>query len=137
MENKRKNSRKRQAILDAIHSTTEHPSAEWLYNRLKPVYPDLSLGTIYRNLGIFRESGEICSVGTVCGQERFDGDTHPHAHFVCRSCGKVMDVESPFLGTAFYYELGKQIGAEISGYQLSFFGLCRDCRENRDDPFSL
>lgn len=132
MSTVRKNSRKRQAILDAIRSTKEHPSAEWLYNRLKPEYPDLSLGTVYRNLGIFREDGEIISVGTVCGQERFDGDTHPHAHFVCRSCGKVTDLETPVLGAEFYYELGAQTGAEISGHQLTFFGTCRECREKRD-----
>lgn len=63
----RKYSKKRQAILDALRNTTEHPSAEMLYARLKPEYPDLSLGTVYRNLAMFIRDGDVISVGTVSG----------------------------------------------------------------------
>ena len=71
----RKYSKKRQAILDALRNTTEHPSAEMLYARLKPEYPDLSLGTVYRNLAMFIRDGAVISVGTVSGQERYDAIT--------------------------------------------------------------
>ncbi len=92
----RKHSRKREAILGALRSTKTHPSAEWIYAQLKPLYPDLSLGTVYRNLSLFREEGRIISVGTVNGQERFDADTSPHAHFVCDRCGAVIDMDVEF-----------------------------------------
>ena len=131
MNTVRKNSRKRQAILEAIRGTKEHPSAEWLYAKLKPAYPDLSLGTVYRNLGIFRTDGLVNSVGTVCGQERFDGDTHPHAHFVCTICGKVEDLEMPFPNANVYDKLGRQVQGEITGHQLSFFGICESCVKKR------
>ena len=75
----RKYSKKREAILEALRNTTEHPSAEMLYARLKPEFPDLSLGTVYRNLAMFIRDGDAVSVGTVAGQERYDADTHPHA----------------------------------------------------------
>ena len=87
METARKHSKKREAILEALRSAKDHPSAEMLYSRLKSVYPDLSLGTVYRNLAFFINDGEITSVGTVAGQERYDADTSPHAHFICRRCG--------------------------------------------------
>ena len=79
----RKRSRKRDAILACVRATTCHPSAEWVYQRLKPTIPDLSLGTVYRNLSMFKDEGLVISVGTVGGLERFDGNTKPHTHFVC------------------------------------------------------
>ena len=92
MERTIRHSKKREAILDAIRSTTCHPSAEWVYQTLKPTHPDLSLGTVYRNLMFFRERGEIQSVGVVKGQERFDALVKPHSHFVCDCCGAVSDL---------------------------------------------
>jgi Fur family peroxide stress response transcriptional regulator len=87
-----KYSKKREAILDALRSTKSHPSAEWVYAKLKPLYPDLSLGTVYRNLSLFRGEGQVISIGTVNGQERFDAKTNPHPHFICDVCGEVIDV---------------------------------------------
>ena len=68
----RKNSKKRGAILECIRSTKTHPSAEWIYTQLKPRIPDLSLGTVYRNLNLFKQEGQLISVGVVNGLERFD-----------------------------------------------------------------
>ena len=67
MEGTRKHSRKRDAILDCMRHTTCHPTAEWVYQQLKPVFPDLSLGTVYRNLSVFKASGMIQSIGVVNG----------------------------------------------------------------------
>ena len=79
----RKNSKKRQVILEALAATTAHPTAQELYQQLKPDYPDLSLGTVYRNLSLFAEEGDAMSVGVFRGQERFDARTNPHAHLHC------------------------------------------------------
>ena len=80
MEKAVRYSKKREAILEAIRSTKTHPSADWVYQTLKPTHPDLSLGTVYRNLDFFRQHGTIISVGVVKGQERFDATTTPHTH---------------------------------------------------------
>ena len=84
----RKNSKKRQVILEALAATTAHPTAQELYQQLKPDYPDLSLGTVYRNLSLFSEQGDVMSVGVFRGQERFDARTEPHAHLHCVQCGR-------------------------------------------------
>ena len=89
MEKARRYSPKREAILECLRSTHNHPAAEWGYAQLKPSIPDLSLATVYRNLGQFRKDGTIQVIGNVDGEERYDGDTSPHSHFICRSCGKV------------------------------------------------
>ena len=122
----RKYSKKRQAILEALRNTKEHPSAEMLYAKLKPEYPDLSLGTVYRNLAMFVRDGDAVSVGTVAGQERYDADTRPHAHFICSSCGSVLDVCSPCL-SALDKAVEQETGGEVIGHSLSFSGLCSGC----------
>ena len=86
MEKARRYSPKREAILECLRSTDSHPAAEWVYAQLKPSIPDLSLATVYRNLGQFRKDGTIQVIGNVDGEERYDGDISPHSHFICRSC---------------------------------------------------
>lgn len=125
----RRRSPKREAILAAIRSTHCHPSAEWVYEQVKPAYPDLSLGTVYRNLALFRAEGEIACIGTVNGQERFDRDTSPHAHFICERCGAVLDMDTTALPDGTYAELTARCGLRPRTHSLTFFGLCRDCAE--------
>ena len=91
----RKYSRKREAMLKLINSTTTHPSADWVFQGLREEYPDISLGTVYRNLVLFKEEGSIISIGNVNGQERFDGNVQPHGHFICYQCHAVIDIDSP------------------------------------------
>ena len=93
MESTRRQSKKRDAIREILLASYDHPSVEEIYRRLKPDIPDLSLGTVYRNLALFREEGKAMSVATVAGQERFDGRTHPHAHFICEKCGRHMVIK--------------------------------------------
>ena len=122
----RKFSKKRAAILEALRATDEHPSAEMLYARLKTEFPDLSLGTVYRNLAMFVADGDAVSVGTVNGQERYDADTGPHAHFICASCGRVLDVCSPNL-TGLDREVERETGGVVTSRSLSFSGTCARC----------
>lgn len=127
MEQTRKHSKKREAILEALRGTKEHPSAEMLYSSLKPLYPDLSLGTVYRNLAVFLEAGEIISVGTVAGQERYDATTEPHAHFVCESCGRVLDLDVREKLRGMYGEVESETGGRVKCHSLTFSGECDHC----------
>lgn len=125
---KRQNfSRKREAILQAICSTDTHPTAEWVYQKLKPEYPDLSLGTVYRNISKFKEEGLVMSVGVVNGQERLDGNVVPHTHFVCTSCGAVLDLKTDCLPQNIDVEVAKEFGVEVEVHELVFRGKCPKC----------
>ena len=85
-------SKKRDAMLTLLRGTTCHPSADWVYQQLKAEYPDLSLGTVYRNLNHLCGHGLIRRVGPVNGQERYDGTLSPHSHFICNRCGAILDL---------------------------------------------
>ena len=119
-------SRKREAILSAICSTDIHPTADWIYQKLKPIYPDLSLGTVYRNIARFKEDGLIISVGVVEGQERLDGTTAPHAHFISK-CGCVLDVEDVEQDAQLDFDVSKRIRCQIDSHDLVFHGICEEC----------
>ena len=128
MEQKTKRFKKRDAILDCVRSTKVHPSADWVYARLKPDISDLSLGTVYRNLALFKEQGLITSLGTVKGVERFDGNNDPHVHFVCNCCGDVSDLMEIHLPTELTTEATAACGGTIQTSQLIFTGKCRNCQ---------
>ena len=128
MQPVRKNSRKRQALLDALCATHEHPTAEMLYNQLKGEYPELSLGTVYRNLGVLVQEGLVQSVGHINGQERYDALTCSHPHFVCKNCHRVMDLELPDTVSSMFDEIDKGMHCAPEGYSLTINGLCDECR---------
>ena len=127
MEPVRRRSKKRDAILQCIKESTIHPSAEWIYTQLKDEYPDLSLGTVYRNLALFRESGEIVRVATVNGVDRMDGVTAPHSHFICDECGAVLDIEVS--ADVIRSNLEKKYGCDIRRTEMIFRGCCSRCRK--------
>ena len=131
MEPVKKRSRKRDAIIALLGGTTAHPNAEWIYSQLKPIFPDLSLGTVYRNLAGFKEEGVIISVATVRGQERYDADTSRHAHFICDVCGAVIDIKADFPLDNFIETAEKETGALVTGADLKFHGTCADCAGNQ------
>ena len=123
----KKHSKKRDAILECVRSTTSHPGADWVHAQLRAQYPDLSLGTVYRNLSSFKQEGVITSVGIVKGVERFDGNMDPHAHFICDSCSAVIDVE----GIDPPEKLCEQVGCgSAKSCVLTFNGICKSCLES-------
>ena len=130
MEKAVRYSKKREAILNAIRETKCHPSADWVYQTLKPTHPDLSLGTVYRNLEFFQQHGMVRSVGVVKGQERFDATTAPHTHFVCSCCGDVIDLDDIQLDAELDRTVCEQYELAIERHELTFHGLCQTCMHN-------
>lgn len=126
----RNQSKKRDAILEKLCSTTVHPSAEWIYLQLKEEFPKLSLATVYRNLKQFLEEGTILSVATVAGQERFDGDTTSHAHFICKACHSVIDIALPLEYDEVLVRL-EQSGCFVDQTSFTVSGICEACNESR------
>lgn len=121
------------AILNALQETDVHPTADWVYARLKPRYPNLSLGTVYRNLKKICENGRAVSVGVINGQEHFDGRVDPHAHFVCKQCGAVLDVPEEFFQEEDFVRLFAKYRLQVENARVLFEGLCPQCQESERD----
>lgn len=124
----RRHSPKREAILDCLRSTDCHPAAEWVHAQLKPEIPNLSLATVYRNLAQFRREGVIRTIGTVDGEERYDGNMIPHSHFICTGCGKITDVPYQEVSTEDIGDVGK-----VERCSVTFYGRCSECLKKAEE----
>jgi Fur family peroxide stress response transcriptional regulator len=121
-----KYSRQREAILFYLRSTTSHPTAEKIYRTIQKEFPKISLGTIYRNLNLLSEKGEILRFDCGDGVEHFDATTEPHNHFICRKCRCVLDLEMNSL-EEIDQEAEKKFTGEIEGHVIYFYGICGKC----------
>lgn len=124
-ERTRKRSRQREEILAVLRSTKEHPTAAILHAAARKRIPRLSLGTVYRNLEVLEEMGLVLHIRNGNSQDRFDGDVSPHYHFVCDSCGAVLDVRIPYRPEL--DEAASKEGFRIRGHRLDFHGTCPAC----------
>ncbi|MBE6750318.1 MAG: transcriptional repressor [Ruminococcaceae bacterium] len=119
-------SRQREAILNVLRSTDTHPTANWIYNEVRKTLPNISLGTVYRNLSALSEAGEIITVNVGDGFDHFDGDISPHLHLHCRNCNSLIDARlnsNPILAAA--NEQG--FTPEASVYVV--YGICEKCKQ--------
>ena len=129
MEKTIKYSRQREAIKDMLCSRYDHPTAEQLYSDLKADYPKLSLGTVYRNLGLLVNLGEAIKISTSADSERYDGNVHNHYHMACTKCGSVIDVDLP-VNQALEAMAEEATNADIKTHSLIFYGICKNCKKN-------
>ena len=123
-------SKQRELIYNAVHSSKEHPTAEMVYQWLRPKNPNLSLGTVYRNLNLLSEEGVLIRMPFPV--ERYDADTHPHSHFRCKSCSRVMDLELPYDPELVASALAQAPELRIEGHDLLFTGVCPDCQKSEE-----
>lgn len=131
-----KHFRKRDAILTCVRQTTVHPTADWVYARLKPEFPDLSLGTVYRNLSYFKDQGLIASLGAVGGVERFDGNTAPHVHYICTRCCRVLDLQDIAVPVELRSAAAALTGGSVCGCRLTFTGVCGSCQNSSEEAIT-
>lgn len=121
-----KYSRQRECILKNLQSRRDHPTADMVYESVQIEEPNISLGTVYRNLSVLTENGQILKISTGIGPDHFDGFTEAHNHFVCRKCGRVLDLDYVADEKIIAYA-SKNFNGEIKGYDLQFYGTCEDC----------
>ena len=120
-------SRQREMIYRAVAESKEHPTAEMVYQWLKPVNPTLSLGTVYRNLNLLAEEGILIRMPFPV--ERYDACTEPHSHLRCDSCGRVVDLNLDY-DAALDAAVGKSAPElVIRCHDTVFYGLCAECRK--------
>lgn len=122
-----KRSRQRESIKRYLDSHRIHPTAETVYRSMQEEYPNISLGTVYRNLNLLAELGEILRISPGSGPDRYDGNIQPHYHFVCTECGQVLDLDME--PQTHLNALAKErFDGTITGHATHFFGLCPKCR---------
>ncbi len=119
-------SKQREALLSLLRSTRSHPSAQWLYENLRKEFPNISLGTVYRNLALLEEKGYIVRIHTTSNTEHYDGFVDKHQHFVCRICGKITDVDIDNTDVI-QSQAAEKSGGKIEDYSLIFYGICSEC----------
>ncbi|NLM69292.1 MAG: transcriptional repressor [Firmicutes bacterium] len=118
--------KQREVILSVLRSTKCHPTADWIYQEVRKELPNVSLGTIYRNLKALTEMGEILELSYGSTYSRFDGNPDNHYHFVCEECGKVYDVDIP-VNNEIDTQLEDKYGVKVNLHRLEFYGTCREC----------
>jgi len=125
-----KYSRQREAIKEYLMHTKEHPTADMVYLKIREKYPNISLGTVYRNLNFLAEKGEIIKLDGMDGSDRFDAKTKPHYHFICNKCQKVLDLEMESIDQINEIA-GKGFAGKIEGHVAYFYGKCPDCADKK------
>ncbi len=126
-----KHSKQRQAIWDFIKDRTDHPTADFVYNHVRREIPGLSLGTVYRNLMLLKDLGMLRAVEVGDGAVHFDPNTCDHDHFICRSCGRVLDLDGNDTGSRMPHTAHSFQG-RIDGCSVYFYGLCSSCLKKAD-----
>lgn len=119
-------SRQREIIYDQVMNYPTHPTVEEVYNALKPDNPNLSLGTVYRNLNQLSEAGILMKIPIADGSDRFDGRTDCHYHMICDKCGRVFDIELDCLDEI-PQTVMRENGHRITRVTLNLKGVCAGC----------
>lgn len=123
-----KKSKQRTAILEFLKTRKDHPTADVVYQNVKVEQPKLSLGTVYRNLTVLADIGEIQRLRVGDGTEHFDADISEHNHFVCEKCGSVIDLPQIPILDEIDGEMNKEFDGTISGHKMYFYGVCKKCK---------
>ena len=121
-----KRSLQREMIKQNLLSRYDHPTADMVYQSIREELPNISLGTVYRNLRFLVDQGDALSLKLGDGREHFDGHVEPHYHFICTKCGDVEDIFMDELNIC--EEAAKHCSGEIKGHSTYFYGLCKKCK---------
>lgn len=125
-----KRSRQRDAILAYLNTRTDHPTADMVFSALQKAMPNISLGTVYRNLSQLADQGMILRISCEGTADHFDAMTQPHPHFFCNYCGSVRDLSDslPFEPSSI---ISSEFKGQISGCSIMYYGICESCLQAR------
>ena len=124
-----KYSRQREEIKSYLASRKDHPTADAVYMAMRERIPNISLGTVYRNLTMLAENGEILRLRVGDGVDHFDYDTSNHYHFICSKCGSVIDLDMKSIDSIVNVA-GAGFDGQIAGHVTYFYGTCGNCLNN-------
>lgn len=122
----RKYSRQRELIKNFLAMRKDHPTADMVYQNVRQQDPNISLGTVYRNLTLLADSGEINRLNMGDGVDHFDADTSPHYHLLCTKCGRVVDLEMDSI-ESITDTASAGFDGYVAGHVTYFYGTCCSC----------
>lgn len=125
-----KHSKQRDMIKAFLMTRKDHPTADTVYMNVRQQNPNISLGTVYRNLTLLADIGEIQRLRLGDGVDHFDADISPHYHFICSKCSSVIDLELEEL-TGITESAAARFKGHIDGHMTYFYGTCVDCIEEK------
>ena len=125
----KRNTIQRSLVLEAVNRLQRHATAEEIYDEIVREHPHISRGTVYRNLKHLSDSGDICKLEIPDGPDRYDHRTHNHYHARCLKCGKVFDVEMPYIEDL-EQSIQDSHGFVITGHEIMFKGVCPTCQKS-------
>lgn len=125
-----RNTIQKQVILNAVRELKNHPTSEEVYNYIKPNFPSISLGTVYRNLNLLSENNEICKLSIIDDAVRFDHIVDNHYHFQCKKCGSLKDISMEYQDKLNSLA-SKSNGMDIDSHSIVFSGMCYDCKKQK------
>jgi Fe2+ or Zn2+ uptake regulation protein len=123
----RRTTKQRAAILKILRGTRSHPTADQIYDLARKQIPNISKGTVYRNLQVLREGGTISELNLNGTLSRYEAKQSRHYHFRCEQCGRVFDIDEP-VNEEIDKRLAARTGFKVSSHYMEFQGLCKDCQ---------
>ena len=124
----RRVTKQREAVLRVLTNTRSHPTADQIYDAVRKEIPNISKGTVYRNLEVLREDGAISELNLNGTLSRYEEKQDRHYHFRCDQCGRVYDLDEP-VNTEIDKRVAERTGFKVSSHQTEFRGLCKDCQQ--------
>lgn len=125
---KERNTKQKSVILSAVQGTKTHPTAEQVHAMISEEMPNLSLGTVYRNLNRLAEIGTIRRISVINSPDRFDGDLSPHHHICCTECGRFCDFFDIDYDNELDGVIEEKSGFALVRHETVFYGKCPDCK---------
>lgn len=123
-----KRSKQRECIKEFLACRTDHPTADTIYMNIREKFPNISLGTVYRNLALLSDLGEITKITAEDGADRYDGNTTRHHHFICTKCHRIVDLNMPSIDSI-KDTAQSCCSGDIQSYIANFYGICSDCMD--------
>lgn len=129
---KNRNTIQRSLVFEAVNRLKCHATADEIYDAIIEKHPNISRATVYRNLNLLSDMGEIRKIEVPGGADRFDHLCHDHCHVRCEKCGRVFDVDIDYI-SGLEQNIKNTHGFEFTGYDILFRGICPECQKKSND----
>ena len=128
MRERTRKSKQRDQIMEVLRGTRSHPTAKWVFDKVRRQFPNLSMGTVYRNLAMLVKQGLVSRLDFGSNQDRYEAAILPHHHFVYENCGRVTDIELP-IDHALTKKLRAATGLATTRLEIRVYGVCEKCSQ--------